>query len=449
MPKLRQNRVPAYRLHRQSGQAIVSLSGRDYLLGEHGSKDSREKYERLIARWLEGGRRLPYRGGPGDAVTVSRLVAEFWGWAKTYHRDRWGELSPEAGHFKRVLVWLRRLYGATPAPEFDILALKAIRAASIKPHKGKGGAQRPGWSRQYANAQMRRIVRVFKWGAENKLVPGSVYVDIGAMAPLLKNKTDAREKPRVRAAKEEVIKAILPLVAAPVAALVQLQLVAGCRPGEAVIMRRADVDTSVKPWVYRPAYHKLEHHDIEREIPLGPRARAVIEPFFKPDIDAYLFSPADGKADRRGVRSRARKTPLSCGNVPGSNVARRPKREPGDRYTVGSYRRAVQRGCEAAFPPPAELAKRKVKGVKGQRWETRAEWRARLGREKWAELVAWQREHRWCPLQVRHTFAKRTRSEHGIDHLQTVLGHRVGSLIWEVYAEADHEKSAAIVEQAG
>jgi hypothetical protein len=33
MPKLSESRVPSYRLHKQSGQVIVTLSGGDYLLG--------------------------------------------------------------------------------------------------------------------------------------------------------------------------------------------------------------------------------------------------------------------------------------------------------------------------------------------------------------------------------------------------------------------------------
>jgi hypothetical protein len=37
MPKLSPNQVPAYRLHKESDQAIVTLGGRDFLLGAHGS----------------------------------------------------------------------------------------------------------------------------------------------------------------------------------------------------------------------------------------------------------------------------------------------------------------------------------------------------------------------------------------------------------------------------
>lgn len=48
--------IPAYSLHRSSGQAIVRISGRDHYLGPHNSPESREKYDRLIAEWLANGR---------------------------------------------------------------------------------------------------------------------------------------------------------------------------------------------------------------------------------------------------------------------------------------------------------------------------------------------------------------------------------------------------------
>lgn len=33
----RANRIPKYHLHKASGRAVVTLSGRDYYLGRHGS----------------------------------------------------------------------------------------------------------------------------------------------------------------------------------------------------------------------------------------------------------------------------------------------------------------------------------------------------------------------------------------------------------------------------
>ena len=49
--------VPSYRLHKATGQAVVTLDGRDFYLGKHGTAESREAYDRMIAEWLASGRR--------------------------------------------------------------------------------------------------------------------------------------------------------------------------------------------------------------------------------------------------------------------------------------------------------------------------------------------------------------------------------------------------------
>jgi hypothetical protein len=50
-------RNPSYRLHKASGQVIVTLGGRDIYLGPYGSRASRDSYDRLLAEWLQNGRR--------------------------------------------------------------------------------------------------------------------------------------------------------------------------------------------------------------------------------------------------------------------------------------------------------------------------------------------------------------------------------------------------------
>ncbi len=47
----RKKRVPTYRLHKASGQAIVTLKGRTYYLGKFGTPESRIAYNRLLADW--------------------------------------------------------------------------------------------------------------------------------------------------------------------------------------------------------------------------------------------------------------------------------------------------------------------------------------------------------------------------------------------------------------
>ena len=52
------SRVPKYRRHKPTGQAVVTLNGKDHYLGRWNSKASRAAYERLVGEWLASGRTL-------------------------------------------------------------------------------------------------------------------------------------------------------------------------------------------------------------------------------------------------------------------------------------------------------------------------------------------------------------------------------------------------------
>ena len=53
MPRGRpKSEVPSYRLHKASGQAIVTLDGATVYLGAHDSRESRDKYRQVIGEWI-------------------------------------------------------------------------------------------------------------------------------------------------------------------------------------------------------------------------------------------------------------------------------------------------------------------------------------------------------------------------------------------------------------
>jgi integrase len=65
-----------------------------------------------------------------------------------------------------------------------------------------------------------------------------------------------------------------------------------------------------------------------------------------------------------------------------------------------------------------------------------------------AELKQWRREHRWTPLQLRHTVATLVRAQYGLEPAQLVLGHaRVDAT--QIYAERDLEKARSIMNKIG
>jgi hypothetical protein len=81
--------VPSYRLHKQSGQAIVTLADRlgnrrDVLLGKYGTPESRAEYARVIGEWEANGRRLPQANGKTLDLTVNELLLAYWNFAEDY-----------------------------------------------------------------------------------------------------------------------------------------------------------------------------------------------------------------------------------------------------------------------------------------------------------------------------------------------------------------------------
>jgi len=117
----------------------------------------------------------------------------------------------------------------------------------------------------------------------------------------------------------------------------------------------------------------------------------------------------EGMANRislAGLICDDRVTPLGQGNSPGSNVKVEPKREPGERYTVDSYRRAIQKACDAA------------------------------------------KVDRWHPHQLRHNAATYLKREFGLESARVILGHRT-PMMTEHYAAVDRQKAMEVIQRIG
>ena len=117
-------KTPKYRLHKASGQAAVTLDGRDFYLGKHGSATSRAEYDRLVGEWLVNGRRLP--AGEAAPISLNDLMLRYWEHCTTYYQ-RNGEPTSEQSAIRRAFRVVRRLYGTTTAKDFGPLALKTCR----------------------------------------------------------------------------------------------------------------------------------------------------------------------------------------------------------------------------------------------------------------------------------------------------------------------------------
>lgn len=410
MPRLAHS-VPKYRRHRASGQAVVTLNGRDHYLGPHGTRASRMEYDRLIGEWLAAGR---HPAGPNRSeLTIAELCVRYWKWATAYHQahDAKNRSLPS---LKQAIRYLRERYSRIAASEFGPLALKSIREQMID----------NGLSRRYVNDLVARIKRIFKWAVGEQLLQPETLQALQAVEGLRVGRSSARECGPVLPVDDETVEATLPHLAEVPADMVRIQRLTGMRPAELCMMRPCDIDRTSTPWKYTPRHHKPAHRGRDRVIFLGPQAQAILLRFLDRDPESHCFRPKDSEVKRRANSHAARLTPLSSGNRPGSNRRRRPKRTAGGVYCVDAYRRAIQRACDRAFPAPPEIA----------------------GDSE--ELAGWQRDHRWSPNQLRHAAATNIRKRFGLEAAQTALGHARAD-VTQVYAERDHALAARVAAAVG
>lgn len=439
-PRRRFRKQPAYRLHKRSGLAVVTLNGRDVYLGKHGSPESQAEYDRLIAEWRQQGPqvvavRVP---GPPPAQTVAEIIRAFWKHATTYYRKADGTPTSEATQIKMSLRVLRHAFGDLPVGEFGPVKFKAVRELMIRGYRHpKFGDQQP-LSRRVINHRMERVRRMFRWAAEHEMAPPSIWQALAAVPGLQAGRSDARETEPVQPVELADVDACRPFLSRQVVGMIDLQLLTGARPGEICVMRGCDIDMSGATWIYRPASHKNTHRNQKRHVLIGPKAQEVLRPFLKADASAYLFSPREVVEEQRA----ARRVNLKRKQKPRK---RNPKRRPGERYNVGAYWLAIVNACERAFPLPAELDRRILPD--GQR-ETRSEWKARLTPAEHAAVKEWRRTHSWHPHQLRHTAATQLRKTHGIEAARIILGHKT-AFTTEIYAEVDQAKAAEVIAQIG
>ncbi len=410
-------KLPSYRLHKSSGQAVVSLSGVDFYLGRHGTKASRRKYEALIAEWLANDRRPPDKGDGPVLLSVIEVVAAYWRFCKRYYRKPNGSPSSELDWVKGALGPVKRLYGRTPAVEFGPSKLKAVRQTMIE----------AGLARSTINHRISRVRAMFKWAVEQEMVEPSVIHALQAVANLKRGRSDAKETEPVRPVPDEHVDAIREHVPPPVWACVQLQRLTGMRSGEVTSMRGCDLDMTGALWSYEPADHKMSYRGRPRKVFLGAKAQQIIRPFLKADLAAVLFSPADAEAARNTERRRNRNTPLWPSHVKAQKRKRKasPRRVLGDRYTKDSYGRAIQRGCDLAFPPPDEI-KNDPELLKG-----------------------WRKEHRWHSHQLRHSAGAKIRKEFGLEAARCMLGHKLAAVTESYASDLDEAKAAEIAVKIG
>jgi integrase len=379
-------KLPSYRLHKSSNQAICRILGRTYYLGEFGTKESQDRFNRLVAEYLTN----PSFGVEKSRQSVAESVVAFLKHAESYYGDS------ELFNFRRALTPLIELYADLNITEFGIEQFKAVRDYWVKRDA----------ARVYANRQSGRVIAFIKWLVAEGVLSPIVHQGLKCVAPLKAGRCACREVESVKPVSDTTITKTLPFLSPVVADMVRLQAIIGCRPGELCRLKPSMIEKSGAVWVIELDDHKTAWRGHARKIFVGPKGQAILTKYLDRPKDAFCFSPTESVEQRLQTRASKRTTAMSCGNRRGSNRKQNPKRKPGASFSTGSYGRAIAYACKKAELPL------------------------------------------WSPNQLRHAVATKLRDTEGIESASLMLGHRHLSTS-EIYAEKSERKALEIAQKHG
>ncbi|MFO0814281.1 MAG: tyrosine-type recombinase/integrase [Gemmatales bacterium] len=393
----RTKKIPSYRLHKSTGQAVVVLNGKYHYLGLHDTPASHANYKRTLGEWLQRGSIPTDTTQPNTMVSqttgnpsVNELILGYLKHCETYYQRSPSEITK----IKLALRGLRAMYGKTTAIRFGPLALKAIQSHLAET-----------LSRRSVNTRVDIIRRLFKWATSNELIPVTVHQSLMTVEGLRKGRSNAKESKKVLPVSDDIVEKTLQFVGHHVAGMIRFQRYTGARSSEVCTMRPCDIDRSGEIWQYRPVHHKTGYLEYVRIVPIGKKAQEVLEPYLRDcKPDETVFSPRRSMVYRYRELRRHRKSKVQPSQVS------RAKHKLSDRfknsYGPKSYYRAVRFAAERAKVP------------------------------------------HWFPHQLRHALATEIRRTHGIEAARAVLGQQHLS-VTEIYAQQDATQASKLMKEIG
>lgn len=353
---------------RRDGRWFAYFRGRQIPLGKSEvdrrvrskpTQEIEEAYARLLSRHAANpafDSRLP------NSATLEELIEDF------LKSDESPRSKRQREHFFALADYFEDCFEGDPpdARDYDAEHHRELKDWL----KSQTIDKEPRWSRGVMNSILQRVRRLLKYGKSRKICRADYVAEVCEVKGVRIG--DATDHEPVLPAAWPDIEAALPAMPATVRALATVQVHCGARAGELVTMRASDVDTSDAVWCYRPAAHKTAGRGKSRSIHFGPKCRAALEPILAGLAAAdFVFSPAREVAAQLALKSAARKTPRYPSHMKRNEAKRKDaaRRKPGERYTTATYRRAMERACEAAGAAvftPHRLRHRFITDVRGR-----------------------------------------------------------------------------------
>ena len=369
--------------------AVVYHHGKTIYLGSYGSPESKIAYARFIAELKQQPeitvptiQQCETIGEP--SATVKELGIAFLDHIlKMRGSAKYGK--EDYSHYRTAFCVLFKLYGDDIlADSFKPKNLKLYRQELIDTKR---------FCRGTVNDYVRRVVRMFMWGAEEEILEYSTAAALKAVKSLQEGHPGTFDHPERENVPDDVIKRTLPFLPPILTAMVMVQRLTGMRPSEVFNMRVGDVDRETESdlWLYRLPSHKTQKKTNRKKIiPLGEHEQKYLAPYLKgKKPEQAVFSPGEAMAERRAISSANRKTKRSP-----SQIARDATREGNPRtynefYDRNSYKNAIAYAIQ--------------KGNK--------------------VLSDDEKIPHWTPYQLRHAAGTAMEDEAGLDEAQALLDH--------------------------
>ena len=346
-------RQPKYSHHKPTDTARVWLWGKSHSLGKFNSPESWDKYHQLLAEYNKYGD-TPPPSVTNTETTIAELAIHYTQHVVTYYKN----VPQTVAHCKKAMKLLVKYYEREFVNNFSPLSLKFLQEKLLDAKYVRKGEEKR-YARQSINRWIGIIKAAFKFGVQEGWVTGNTIHALSCVDDLKQGRCDAPEYRRVMPVSDEVLQATLPFLPPVIQDMVRVQRYIGGRPQDVRNMRYCDIDFSPYEsdgvWYYTPPTHKTANKGKGLIKVIGPRAQAALTPYLQEKRntpEAYIFSPADSMRMRFIEQRRNRKTLNKKGQPQPSQINRRkrkPKKKPGEQYSISSYARAIKTAVEKAI----------------------------------------------------------------------------------------------------
>jgi integrase len=270
----KRKQLPKYCRHKPSGRAFVRIGGKMHYLGKYGSEASRREYDRIIAEFVSNGRQA--FTGP-DEILIEQLIVLFLNHAEK-EKNYSDSTKVRIGSATRLL---NELFGKQRVSDFTPIALKTLRRHFIE----------QGLCTATTNAYVSVVKQIFYWGGEEEIVPADVTGALRMVKALQAGQTAAIDYDPVEPVEDEIVEKTLPHLPQQYRDMVRVQRFICGRPQDIHNMRPGDIDCQKEIWKYSPYTHKTKKRGKIRQLPIGPRAQAILLPYLEKCVtsDSFVF----------------------------------------------------------------------------------------------------------------------------------------------------------------